>query len=581
MSILTPKLFNQFTPKGHPVLDTRPTKPTQYLEDGTRNLYFYTRNYNQGGVLVPSSTNGTNFIPQRPLNASYTPYNEKTIANRRLAVFDYQNFPHEVKPIVPTGWVPNTVLESSLIVHPDGLPRNPTPQGAILDQTEINNRIMQAEAQGDNARAQMIRDRYDSTGRVQEQLKKRIQDLRDAGDDKQADELSEKYFPDSHRHRQQIGGIDDLKNSIDNLGRNLRRGGISSASISGMDKQIEEKFNEILKNRPADIADEIRRNKEMVETQIAELEAKGDPVPPELLSFKQKFKMFNEGVFTSKFGRAGVVDPKKLSETNKTALENLARFLEGRSPTSSPPTTPTTSRRSSTTGLPTGVPIPPPVPNPALIIPKDPKDGQLLIDDFKKIRNDLLSKYSGDMTKVDPTEFKDIRNIAKRVLSNTEFKKLEKDYDDKKINNADYTVKMTLRINQLQDYIDAKVSGPTKPTGPTGPGIGKLEILGIDMVDSKEVNKFIDDEVGKGTKKEDVIKTLLEELQKDYNRNKTKYSGTSSSVRRWKGAVVNVVAQKMGILLDPSQIRDFVDKRLDGRIKKLSSIVSFVEKTLK
>ena len=117
-----------------------------------------------------------------------------------------------------------------------------------------------------------------------------------------------------------------------------------------MEKAIEEKFTEILANRPSDIADEMKRVEQEIKDRIDALRARGDPIPPKLQSFKDRFAKFDEGKFVSNFRGKTKVNPRKLSETNKEALENLARFLISRSPTASQAGSEAGSRRGSLTG---------------------------------------------------------------------------------------------------------------------------------------------------------------------------------------------------------------------------------------
>lgn len=70
-----------------------------------------------------SPTSSSNFIPVRPLKTQGQPYNEKTLQAQRKRVFDYVDLRNQSIPIVPNSWVANTILESSLVVFPDGLPR--------------------------------------------------------------------------------------------------------------------------------------------------------------------------------------------------------------------------------------------------------------------------------------------------------------------------------------------------------------------------------------------------------------------------------------------------------------------------
>ena len=153
------------------------------------------------------------------------------------------------------------------------------------------------------------------------------------------------YFPNQvmiSEMSQMVNEMKDLRADIMSMPIGGGGGGLSIPSlsrVSSISSSIEAKFDEILRNRPKDIADEIERakteaqkNYDEVKKEIDELEFKGDPVPDELRdklkefeTFKQKFDKFDAEEFEKKFGKTGVI-PGKLTNKNKSIIENLLSF---------------------------------------------------------------------------------------------------------------------------------------------------------------------------------------------------------------------------------------------------------------
>ena len=92
---------------------------------------------------------------------------------------------------------------------------------------------------------------------------------------------------------------------------------------------VERKFDELIEKRPEEILIEMDNAKNFIREKINEYEAKNIEIPPELISFEKKLEMFNEERFNEKFAGKPKVIPRKLSETNREALENLSKFLAG------------------------------------------------------------------------------------------------------------------------------------------------------------------------------------------------------------------------------------------------------------
>lgn len=560
MSIIYPRLFEQLNPKAKPLLDTRPINPTYYLEDGTRNILFYTRDYSKGGNLIPSSTGGGNFIPQRPLTTALQPYTQKTLSSKRVRVFDYINPEHEVIPIVPYSWVPNTILEASMIVHPDGTPRQALPQGAILNPAEIQNRIMMAEASGNPALAEQIKQKYDPTAVAQDKLRERIQKLRDEGDYKQADILQEKYFPEQHRHQKQL-------DAIGGVGRSISKIKISIEPVKPMEKAIEAKFNEILANRPTDIVDEMKKADQEIQDRIDALKASGDPIPPELETFKKRLEKFDAGSFSKKFGDKPNVNPRKLSDTNREALENLARFLEGRSPTGSPTASEAGSRRSSVSsvGSAGGDDYP---------IMLKPALGQSSLDDWKNLMDSLGNpKGISALNAISDDDFKDVRRFAQNFLSKKEFDNVEKDYENGRINKAQYVIaNISLGVENLKQYIlkgksSLKGSPKSSPKGSRRPSVEPS----WNVDDPKVLVRNFNENVDKGLKVDDIVSSFLLQIDNYYSNNKSDLERNRELMRDYKRNVVALAVKSLGKGVNAQQIDNFIRSNL-GNLKKPQTI---------
>jgi hypothetical protein len=542
MSIITPRLFEQLNSKAKPLLDTKPTNPTYYLQDSTRNIFYYTKDYSKAGNLMPSSVGGGIQIPQQPLTTALQPYTQKTLESKRVRVFDFINPPHDVKPIVQTSWVPNTILEASMIVHPDGLPRNPTPQGAIINPADIQNRILMAEASGNPQLAEQIKQRYDPNAVAQDKLKERIQKLRDEGDDKQADDLEERYFSDHHRHKKQLDAIGSVSRNISKIKIPMGIG-----EPRPMEKAIEEKFNEILANRPTDIADEMKRVEKEIKDRIDALRARGNLIPPELQSFKDRFAKFDEGKFISNFGSKPKVNPRKLSETNKEALENLARFLISRSPTASEAGSEAGSRRGSLSSI-GGDPFPLNVSKAAT---------QKDIDEFERLRVLMMSRTK-DWNDWSNDDFKEVRLVAGKILDKTESDKLDNDLDSGKINQRQYAVLVAYKAKQLQEYFDKKGKG--------GGGGGKgIPAPMWDVNDPVVLIDHFDDDVGRGFDINDVVDNYLETIKSYYKTNKGDLDRDKDLMTNYKKNLVILALKSLGKAIDTKE----VDKFLNNKGKKL------------
>lgn len=173
---------------------------------------------------------------------------------------------------------------------------------------------MQWESSGEGGKSEALRQLYDASSLARNNLKERIKKLREDGRDEKANVLEENYFPEELNNKRNL-------DAFDKLNRNIRKIplGVGSGSWFKIDATIEAYFDEILKEGPEAIANETKIAKE-----IKDLEDSGKTVPSELKTFKEKFKMFDEVNFMGKL------------ETNRTAIENPARFFENRSPTGTP-----------------------------------------------------------------------------------------------------------------------------------------------------------------------------------------------------------------------------------------------------
>lgn len=290
-----------------------------------------------------------------------------------------------------------------------------------------------------------------------EKVKMQIEKLQRLGENTKAQELMKQYFP----NQVMIGELGQMISELRDL-----RGDIASLPIGGggvlpvkpmerMDKAIEEKFNEILANRPNDIIDEMKRADQEIRDRIDALRTEGKPIPPELETFKKKLEKFDAGSFSKKFGKELNINPRKLSETNRDALENLARFLEGRSPTASPTDTPSGSRRGSTSG--DGYPL-----------MLQPSLDQSSLDDWKTLLNNIGNpKGVSALNSISEDDFKDVRKFAQNFLSKKEFDDVEKDYLAGKITKAQYIVAhISLGVENLKQYINKGSSGTSSTSGP-------------------------------------------------------------------------------------------------------------------
>jgi len=112
---------------------------------------------------------------------------------------------------------------------------------------------------------------------------------------------------------------------------------------------IEKKFDELLKQRPSQIMEEIVAAQKYSDQVAAQYEEKGVGSPPEFLSFKDKLDKFKAETFKEKWIDTGLerVKRKTMAEENKEAIKALAALLINKPLPESPIATPASSRRSS------------------------------------------------------------------------------------------------------------------------------------------------------------------------------------------------------------------------------------------
>lgn len=129
---------------------------------------------------------------------------------------------------------------------------------------------------------------------------------------------------------------------------------IEPAAPSEFKKALEDKFDELLKQRPVDIVRQIKDAQDKVKELQTEYEEKDEEVPAEFLSFADKLKGFQEEAFSTKWGEKKRVKRSEMMKENKEAVKALASLLitEEGYPVFEEFETPRSSRRSSVKSAP-------------------------------------------------------------------------------------------------------------------------------------------------------------------------------------------------------------------------------------